>query len=1020
MRHATRMLVVVTGLLTALSTVLPAEEPPPTNRPAAVTIRGSKTVHTATLAEGVCVSTNRAYTFTRVPDPMRGLAYTVNEHKNPADLTVTAETDGAVYACFGEGNAGSVASQPTPAGLKMTGDWAEAGRMVSVVAGKGYGWTIYRLDLAAGQTVTVPSGNRWGSAVLAGAIRGLPKVLARPGGAPALEASVAHVQAAQAKAWGRPELADAAARHWAELARQLSDRPWFGQVAGQAYHPAALIHETDRDPADVVLRRTAALLNRLREMTAGVSRKADLLPAGATDCSPIGAGRMKSTVWQANRGTRDSISLFGNGTNRATLSKAADDLEALRRRAATVEPRHTAARFALFHEAMRLKRRIALANPLLDFNRLLFITRHDAGGPFHMCDQYYGCNAKPGGGLYVLEDPFGPEPRATNLLADARVENGRLKGERLDGGAFLSPDVAFDGQTITFAWTQAKATDTYQWAPEYCYHVFRVNADGTGLRQLTDGPWDDFDPCALPDGRVAFISLRRGGYLRCGRHCPVYTLHAMEPDGSDIVALSYHETHEWHPSVDHFGRLVYTRWDYVDRDTNVAHHIWTCYPDGRDPRSMHGNYPEERGSRPWMEMSIRAVPGSTRYIATTGAHHGHAMGSLVLVDQSHEDDAAMSQLVRLTPEAPFPEAERGRGNIGRYMIFATPWPLAEDFWLCAYDPGAKAHGIYLADAFGNRTLLYRDASVPAMSPMPLRPRTRPPVIPTETTQTVRDKRLHGDRKATVAVMNVYDGDFQWPKGARVAALRIVQLLPKSTPPPDQPRIGVARQSNARASLGTVPVAEDGSAYFEAPVGVPIYFQALDARGMAIQSMRSVTYVHPGERLACQGCHEPKRRQRRVGGALPIALRRAPAIIQPDAPGSNPFSYVRLVQPVLDKHCVACHQKEKALPLTGEPAGKHGWTRSYAGLAEAFGFFFHVYNGSIKTGVHGGARTVPGKFGAKAAKLLHYLGPDHYGVTLPAPALNRITLWLDLNSEFYGAYERTEAQARGEVVEPSLE
>ena len=60
----------------------------------------------------------------------------------------------------------------------------------------------------------------------------------------------------------------------------------------------------------------------------------------------------------------------------------------------------------------------------------------------------------------------------------------------------------------------------------------------------------------------------------------------MEPDGSDIICLSFHETHEWHPSVTNDGMLVYTRWDYVDRDTNVAHHIWTCYPDGRDPRSL--------------------------------------------------------------------------------------------------------------------------------------------------------------------------------------------------------------------------------------------------------------------------------------------------------------------------------------------------------------------------------------------------------------------------------------------------
>jgi len=777
-------------------------------------------------------------------------------------------------------------------------------------------------------------------------------------------------QAAEREAWSRPDLADETRRRWEELARQCSDRGWFKRVAAEAYHPAALIQEGDRDPVDVLLRRTAALLRRLRRMP------------DAPD-----------------------------------LSAAAKELAGLRRRAAQVRPGKTAKRHRLFHEAMRLRRRVALANPLLDFDRILFIQRHDAGGPFHMCDQYYGCNARPGGGLFVLDDAFGPEPRLRHLLADASVANGRLEGERLEGGSFLSPDLSFDGRTVYFAWTQARAKKTYTWTPECCYHVFKVGADGSHLLQLTDGPWDDFDPCVLPSGRIAFISLRRGGYLRCGRHCPTYTLHSMEPDGSDIVPLSYHETHEWHPSVGHFGRILYTRWDYVDRDTNVAHHIWTCYPDGRDPRSMHGNYPEKRGSRPWMEMSIRAVPASHRYIATTGAHHGHAFGSLVLIDQSYEDDGAMSQLKRLTPEVRFPEAE---GNIRRHMIFATPWPLAEDFWLCAYDPAAKRHGLYLADAFGTRTLLYRDESIASLSPIPFRPRPRPPVIPTRTTQTVRGKRKFGERRATVAVMDMYDSDFQWPDGAKVERLRIVQLLPKSNPTINQPRIGAARETNARASLGTVPVEEDGSVYFEAPVGVPIYFQALDERGMAIQSMRSVTYVHPGERLVCQGCHEPKRRQRRPGKRLPLALRRAPSAIRPDPDGANPFNYVRLVQPVLDAHCVACHEKEKAPDLSGEPDAKHGWTRSYANLAEKFGFYFHVFNGSIKTGVHGGSRTVPGKFGARAAPLLDYLGPDHYGVDLPPGAFHRVTLWLDLNSEFYGAYERTEAQARGEVVEPSLE
>jgi len=967
--HAIQAIASLLPVLLPLPAVA-AAEPSARDQAAVVTVANDKPVRAASLAKGARVSTNRNYTFRRVPEALTGLAYTVNEHRNPATLTVIAETGGAVYACFGEGEPGRAASQPTPAGLEMAGTWDKAGRMVSRVAGRTYRWIVYRTDVRAGQTLAVPSGNRWGSAVLARKIKGVRQVSARPGAGPPLPADLADAHAAEREAWRRADLADEARLRWKELSRQIGDRSWFKRVAGEAYHPAALIQKGDRDAVDVLLRRTDALLARLRGMP------------DAPD-----------------------------------LSASVDALASLRQRAAEIDPARTADRYRLFHEAMRLRRRVALSNPLLDFDRILFIERRDAGGPFHMCDQYYGCNARPGGGLFVLEDAFGPEPRLRNLLEEARVAGGRLKGQRLEGGSFLSPELAFDGRTIYFAWTQARAEKTYTWTPESCYHIFRASADGSNLRQLTDGAWDDFDPCVLPSGRIAFISLRRGGYLRCGRHCPVYTLHSMEPDGSDIVPLSYHETHEWHPSVDRAGRILYTRWDYVDRDTNVAHHIWTCYPDGRDPRSMHGNYPEKRGSRPWMEMSIRAVPGSHRYIATTGAHHGHAFGSLVLIDESHEDDAAMSQLTRLTPEVRFPEAE---GDIRRHMIFATPWPLAEDFWLCAYDPSAKRHGLYLADAFGNRTLLYRDPSIPSLSPIPFRPRPRPPVIPTGTTQTVRGKRRFGERRATLAVMDMYDSDFEWPEGAKVDRLRIVQLLPKSTPPPDKPRIGVARQSNARASLGTAKVEADGSVHFEAPVGVPIYFQALDEKGMAIQSMRSVTYVHPGERLVCQGCHEPKRRQRRPGERLPLALRRGPSPLEPEAEGSNPFNYVRLVQPVLDAHCVACHDKEKALDLSGAPGAAHGWTRSYANLAEAFGFYFHVYNGSIKTGVHGGSRTVPGRFGARAARLLDYLGRDHYGVDLPPEALRRVTLWLDLNSEFYGAYEKTKAQARGEVVEPSLE
>jgi len=373
------------------------------------------------------------------------------------------------------------------------------------------------------------------------------------------------------------------------------------------------------------------------------------------------------------------------------------------------------------------------------------------------------------------------------------------------------------------------------------------------------------------------------------------------------------------------------------------------------------------------------------------------------------------------------------------MVYGTAWPLSEDDYLCVYDPRAKNHGIYWIDRFGNRELLYVDPEIPCLSPIPLRPRTRPPVIPDQTTQTAVAKKTSSqdpvsskswgfsksqgfgrDDRATAAVLNVYDSDFDWPEGTEVKRLRIIQVLPKATAPSNKPRIGIGNQTNARAVLGTVPVEADGSAYFEVPPGKLIYFQALDSRGLAVQSMRSGTYLHPGEQLTCQGCHEPKHRPPALPKPTALALKRPASIIEPDVDGSNPFNYVRLVQPVLDRHCVACHQKEKALDLTSTIEAKYGWTRSYTNLAGKYGFYYHVNNGSINSGVHGGSRSIAGQFGARASKLTDYLDQRHYGVKLPAEDLHRITLWLDCNSEFYGAYRNTEAQARGEVVQPLLD
>ncbi len=423
-----------------------------------------------------------------------------------------------------------------------------------------------------------------------------------------------------------------------------------------------------------------------------------------------------------------------------------------------------------------------------------------------------------------------------------------------------------------------------------------------------------------------------------------------------------------------------------------------------------------------MELSIRAIPGSEKFVAVAAPHHGQAYGSLILIDPTADDDNAMNQIRRLTPDVHFPESESAPGrphekgkHDPRGEVFGSPWPLDEYFHLCVYDPGQQNYGIYLVDAFGNRELLYRDPEVPCLDPIPFRSRPRPPVIPSPAPGYGADERRD---TGTVCVIDVYQSDLPWPDEAKVAALRVIQVFPKTTPAAAEPAIGVGAQSLARGVLGTVPVDEDGSAHFEVPAGVPIYFQALDEDGLAIQSMRSDTYLHPGERLTCIGCHERKRTTPPRAVRSPSALQRPPAKLQPDVEGSFPLTFPRLVQPVLDRHCASCHRDEEQAPsLAATTSGKEGWSQAYRSLA-SLAWAKHGGNGAIRK--NRSSRSIPGQVGARASRLWPYLQKGHHGVVLRAEEWHRIALWLDCNSNFYGAYEQTAEQGQGQKVMPTVQ
>ena len=791
------------------------------------------------------------------------------------------------------------------------------------------------------------------------------------------------------------------------LQHDLARRAAIQRHAPETFRAEALILAADRDPADVVLRRTAALLADLKKRTAA-----------------------------------------------GVFAAAEQQLADLQRQCAATAVTDTGARRALFDAACVLRRRIAMANPLLNFDRILFIKRHRALYN-HMCDQFYGLAARPGGGLYVLEQPFGDHPVVRDVLANAVVENGRLQGQPLSGGpttpppvaydgeghrsgtesgggTFLSPSLSYDGRTILFAYVENRGDPQHRWhtdptrghwAEGRCYHVFRVNADGRGLRQLTDGTWNDFDPCWLPNGRVAFISERRGGYLRCGRVCPLYDLYDMAADGSGINALSFHESNEWNPGVTHDGRIIYTRWDYVDRHGCTAHGPWITTLNGADARSVHGNF-APRPVRPDMEVQVHAIPDSHKYAALAAPHHGQAYGSLIILDPRIPDDDAMGPVKRLTPEVDFPESQGGG------EVYGSPYPLSEDYHLCVYDAGMQVsearggrgcYGIYLVDSFGNKELLYRDPEIACLSPIPLRPKPVPAV--SNLALPARD----AGAEAVMAVINVYDSVQPWPAQMKIKDLRIYQLLPMSAPsgqPPHETGRRLAEAGDSvvpcRRVLGTVPVEADGSAYFVVPACREVFFQALDEQGLAVQSMRSATYARSGERLVCQGCHEPRNRTPVNGKPPPLAFKRAPSRPRPEGDGSNPFSYPLLVQPVLERQCVACHEqhKGKAPNLKKDPQANK-WYASYNSLSP---YAYTSYGAGGDWNDPRFYRTTPGQFGARVTRLYALLKKGHHDVKLSAEDLHCLTLWLDSASMFYGVFEKEggEAQLRGELAQATLE
>lgn len=679
------------------------------------------------------------------------------------------------------------------------------------------------------------------------------------------------------------------------------------------------------------------------------------------------------------------------------------------------EPPDPAQRRELYLRARWAVRRLALANPLLDFDDLLFVKR--VPGSFtHMSDQYYGWFSRPGGGVFLLQDFKSDQPRLRCLTEDFAP------------GTFLRPDLSHDGTRVLFAYckhypglqAEPNKLDKDNVPEDAFFQLYEMHLDGSGWRQLTGGKYDDFDGRYLPNGEIVFLSTRRGQFLQCGlesadarcdaalpdsyvrcgggpeRPVAVYTLHLMSADGARVRQISPFEMFEWTPSIDHDGRILYARWDYVDRHNMPYMSLWSTLPDGSNAQAVFGNYTVN----PHCVFEARRIPDSRKLIFTASGHHAFTGGCLVLLDPHRAADGSAA-MTRLTPEVCFPESE---GWPQTY--FAGPFPLAENHYLTAWSaqplpPGTpRPHwgmpgppndlGLYLFDAFGNLNLLYRDPDLGSETPLPVRRRVPEPLVHQPASGS-------GEAEGRMIVADVYQGLAEVPRGT-IRHLRLVGVPVKTHPTMNHPPMGLTHDDPGKFVLGTVPVESDGSAHFRVPAGVSFFLQALDERGIAVQTMRSATYVQPGQTMTCIGCHEP--RNTAPPSRAPLAALRDASPLEPGPAGSWPLHFDALVGPVLEQHCVRCHQPDadaSRLAFTPE--------RAYEALVD-YG------QPSLRTHVlerYRQGRSPAGAGAAQTSPLLALLRQGHYGVQLAADDWSRLSTWVDTYGQRRGSFSRQQEE-----------
>jgi hypothetical protein len=692
----------------------------------------------------------------------------------------------------------------------------------------------------------------------------------------------------------------------------------------------------------------------------------------------------------------------------------------------------------------------------LDFSEVLFVQRlHNQS--IHFYTHFIEFN--PGDGYFRADNGIYRYDMNTSIKT-AVITAADIPGSGT--GVFDRYDLDWDMSRVVF---------DYKNASDEGYRIWMCNLDGSGLTQITttpaneadnvsrysgvdpaDGPYgknyfryyDDMHPCFTQDGTIIFVSTRAENAVLCNGpgFLTVPTLHSISTNGTDMKQLTDSALSEFAPSMMEDGRVVYTRWEYVDKDSLYCKSIFAMNPDGTHHNEIFGldqhcpptfNYP-------------RQIPGKpNKFVLATAPHYpngGEILGPIVVVDRtkevrSHQDPYSTTPgaaVTYVTPDIQIWGEQGWNFQTGSQQLYTAPYPISEERFLvtCKQNDSAAwntrdGYGIYLLDSQGGltHTEIVNVSGTSCWCPMPLKSRVKP---------------------MSINALKFPSGFF--PGGATNMALALVTDVSRGTEGLVatneikylRVNIQISRPWSAagwmewptrlwpQIQMGIVPVEDDGSAYFYVPANRSVFLQALDSEYREVQRERTYVTWQPGEFRSCVGCHEKSGKappQIRGTNQTVMALQSGPVLPGPmpgeaaqsggtwDGWGAKVIYYEHDIQPILDANCVSCHTHADEM---------NGWYQSYNYFlnGELCGPAIEENNDNMTTDLS--QFEPPKTYGSHASTLADELTApmrsEHTGVLTDSERY-QLYRWIDSNYQLYGTYFDWETSRTMPTVDEAL-